>query len=184
MAGKQPLKQGEKLLFGIFGIFLVAAVIGYAVLEIVRLTSDKPMFEVKTHYDLTERGKQGSKIFRESRCTACHRAMRNGTNMGLNLDGIGSKRTQEWILAFLKNPEATYGSPTLDHGFAPKEAAYVSSLPEEDLLAIAEFLAGLKSEQGSASSPLPPKGESGFIDGAIEMVAPESWKEKYQDIRE
>ena len=184
MAGKQSLKQGEKLLFGIFGIFLVAAVLGYIALETIRLTSDKPMFEVKTRYELSEQGKIGSKIFRESRCTSCHRAMRNGTNMGLNLDGIGSKRSKEWLLSFLRNPEEVYGAPTLDHGFAPKEAAYVSSLPPEDLEAIATFLAGLKSEQGSASSPLPPKGESGFIDGMLKAVAPEEWKEKYQDVRE
>ncbi len=184
MAGKQPLKQGEKLLFGIFGIFLVAAVIGYVALEAFRLMSDKPMFEVRTHYTFTEQGKQGSRIFREARCTACHRAMRNGTNMGLNLDGIGSKRSEEWLLKFMRDPEATYGAPTLDHGFAPKEAAYVSSLPLADLEAIAAFLSGLKSDQGAASSPLPPKGASGFIDGALETFAPEEWKDKYRDIRE
>ncbi len=184
MAGKQALKQGEKLLFGIFGIFLVAAVIGYIVLEAVRISSEKPMFEVRTHYEFSEQGRLGSKIFREARCTSCHRAMRNGTNMGLNLDGIGSKRTREWLLAFLKNPEETYGAPTLDHGFAPKEAAYVATMPEEELEAIADFLAGLKSDQGSPSSPVPPKGESGFIDGMLELVAPEDWKEKYRDVRE
>ncbi len=184
MAGKQSLKQGEKLLFGIFGIFLVAALIGYIALEAFRLTSDTPMFEARTHYVFTEKGHQGSRIFREAKCTSCHRAMRNGTNMGLNLDGIGSKRSEEWLLKFMRDPEATYGAPTLDHGFAPKEASYVSSMPLEDLEAIASFLSGLRSDQGSASSPVPPKGASGFIDGAIEAFAPEEWKSKYQDVRE
>lgn len=184
MSGKQTLKQGEKVLFGIFGAFIVAAVIGYVVLEVVRLTADKPMFEVKTRYEFTEEGRRGSQIFREARCTSCHRAMRNGTNMGLSLDGIGSKRSFDWIYSFLTRPEKTYGSMTIDHGLPPKEAAYVAEMPEEDLRAIATFLFGLKAEQGSASSPIPPEGNSQFIDGVLELFAPESWKDTYDDVRD
>ncbi len=180
---KQSLKQGEKVLFGIFGAFIVAAIIGYIVLETVRMTSEKPMFEVKTHFSLSEDGHKGSALFRVERCTACHRAMRNGTNMGLSLDGIGTKRTFDWIHSFLHNPEKVYGATTFDHGAPPKEAAYVAGLPDQDLKFIATFLSELKSDQGSPSSPIPPKGESGFIDGALKLVAPDDWKEKYSDIR-
>ncbi|MFC1750020.1 c-type cytochrome [Pseudomonadota bacterium] len=181
---KQALRQGEKVLFGIFGAFIVAAVIGYIALETIRLTSDKPLFEVKTHFALSEDGLKGSAIFRKSRCTACHRAMRNGTNMGLSLDGVGTKRDYEWILEFMHNPEATYGSETLDHGPAPKEAAYVSRMSDEDLRQIAVFLSELRADQGSSSSPIPPKGKSEFIDGMLKAVAPPDWKEKYSDIRD
>ena len=66
----------------------MAAVIGYAVMETVRLRSDKPMFVSRTHYDLTEEGKRGSLIFRKKGCTACHRALRNGTNMGLEYQDV------------------------------------------------------------------------------------------------
>lgn len=184
MANKQSLKQGEKVLFGIFGAFVIAAVIGYAVLEYVRMNSDKPMFQSKTSYVFTEAGLRGSKTFREARCTSCHRAMRNGTNMGLNLDGIGTKRSYEWIESFLFNPEETYGTVTLDHGMPPKEAAYVSRMSKDDLTDIAEFLFGLKAEQGAAASPMPPEGNSQFINGMLKMMAPDEWDEKYQDIRE
>ncbi len=184
MGTKQPLKQGEKILFGIFGAFLALAVLAYAVLEVVRLKSDKPMFESKTSYALSEEGKLGSKLFRERRCTSCHRAMRNGTNMGLNLDGIGSRKSRDWIYAFLNEPEKVYGAPTLDHGFPPKEAAYVSELPEQEKSALATFLSELKSERGSASAWIPPEDDSGFIDKMIRLWAPEEWSEKYQDVRE
>ena len=184
MSTKQGLKQGEKVLFGIFSVFMVAAVAGYIVLETIRLTSEKPIFETKTHFNLSEEGKRGSMVFRESRCTACHRAMRNGTNMGLSLDGIGSRRTKTWLFDFLRRPEAMYGAVTLDHGFPPKEAAYVSGLAENDLHAIAVFLSELKAEQGSASSPIPPEGKSEFIDSMLEIFAPAEWQEKYQDVRE
>lgn len=184
MAGKQGLKQGEKVLFAIFAAFLVVAVIGYIAMETIRLNSDKPLFEVTTHYDFSELGKKGSVIFRESRCTSCHRAVRNGTNMGLSLDGIGSKRTQEWILQFLREPEATYGSATLDHGLFPKEAAYVAELSADQQQALAAFLSELRADQGSPSAQQPPEGRSDFIDNMLKWLAPDNWKEKYQDVRE
>ncbi len=183
MANKQPFRQGEKILFGIFGAFLVLAIIGYVALEIVRLSSPEPLFEVKTHYNLSDVGQRGSALFRQSQCTSCHRAMRNGTNMGLSLDGVGSKRSVDWLEQFLTNPEAVYPSVTIDHGLG-KEAGYVMEMDRNDLHAIAVFLSELRSDQGSASSPLPPEGRSAFIDSMVKMWAPESWKEKYQDVRE
>lgn len=183
MSLKQSLKPGEKVLFSIFGIFLVVAVLGYIALEAIRWNSDKPLYVIRTHYDLTPEGDRGSVIFRKSRCTLCHRAMNNGTNMGLDLDGIGSTKTQEWLLAFLRDPENNYGTRTVDHGPAPKEAAYVSAMPLEDLHAIAVFLSELKADRGSPAAQMPPEGKSSFIDDMVEVWAPKDWKNKYQDIR-
>jgi hypothetical protein len=184
MAGKQGFKQGEKVLFAIFAAFGVIAVIGYIAMEAIRMSSDKPMYTVSTHYDFSELGKQGSKIFREARCTSCHRAVRNGTNMGLSLDGVGSKRTKEWLLNFMHDPERTFGSATLDHGPLPKEAYYVAEMPEDQLQAIAAFLSELRADRGSASAEQPPEGRSDFIDNMLKWLAPENWKDKYQDVRD
>lgn len=181
---KQRLKQGEKILFGIAIVFMVAAVIGYVMLEAYRVRSDKPIFASKTHYDLSPEGLKGSAVFRKRRCTSCHRALRNGTNMGLSLDGVGSRRSREWLYNFLRDPEATYGAPTVDHGYPPKEAAYVASLPDEELRYLATFISELKAEQGSAAAPEPPSGRSEFIDSMVGTFAPRSWKEKYKDVRE
>ncbi len=177
------LKKGEKILFGVFGAFFVLAVIGYIALETVRYNSTKPMYENKTHFNLSEVGLRGSTLFREARCTSCHRAMRNGTNMGLSLDGVGSRRKLEWIKAFFRTPEEVYKVQTVDHGSPPKEAAYVTDLPLQDRDAIAVFLSELRSEQGSPSAQRPPEGRSAFIDNMVQMWAPESWKDKYKDIR-
>ena len=181
---KQPLKSGEKVLFGIVAAFMVLAMIGYAALETYRHSRTEPLFETKTHYNFSEEGQLGSVLFRESGCTACHRALRNGTNMGLSLDGVGSARTLEWLVSFLSNPEKTYDANTIDHGPAPKEAAYVARLPEKDRHAIAVFISELKADQGSSSAPVPPEGRSEFIDGMVKVWAPKDWKEKYEDIRE
>ena len=185
MSGKkQILKTGEKVLFAIVGVFILLAIIAYIMLETYRLSSDKPMFETKTNYDFTELGSKGSQIFRQSRCTSCHRALRNGTNMGLSLDGVGSLRTYEWLYSFLKDPENTYGAATIDHGPSPKEAAYVARMSDDDLKAMATFISELKSEQGSASAPVPPEGRSEFIDSMVKTWAPKEWEQKYGDVRD
>jgi cytochrome c553 len=177
------LKRGEKVLLGVVGLFLLFAVASFVMLEVLRARSDKPLYANATHFDFSEEGKVGSDLFRRQRCTACHRAVRNGTNMGLDLDGIGSKRDLQYLINFLRDPEATYASKTIDHGPAPKEAAYVAELPEADRHAIAVFLSELRATQGSPDAPMPPPERSGFIDEMIKVWAPDSWKTDYQDVR-
>lgn len=185
--GKQRLKSGEKILFSIFGAFFVLGVIAFIGMEVVRArTPDTPMFVSTTHFKFSPVGLEGSKIHREARCNSCHRALRMGTNMGLNLDGIGSRRTLQWIEGFLNDPEKVYGAPTIDHGSAlsvPKEANYVAKLPKEDLRKIAVFLSELTADPGSAVARAPPPERSGFIDTMVGTFAPEGWKEKYTDVR-
>jgi len=180
---KQSLKSGEKILFGIVAVFIGLAVIAYAALETYRMTRTEPLFANKTHYNFSEEGHLGSRIFRESRCTACHRALRNGTNMGLSLDGVGSVRSLDWLVAFLAEPEKMYGAKTFDHGPKPKEAAYVARMSESDRHAMAVFISELKSEQGSSSAGMPPEGRSAFIDNMVGAWAPADWKERFQDVR-
>lgn len=181
---KQLLKSGEKILFGIVVVFIGLAVIAYASLEAYRMTRTEPLFTSKTQYNFSAEGEAGSRIFRLSGCTACHRALRNGTNMGLSLDGVGSVRSLDWLVAFLADPEKAYGSKTLDHGPSPKEAAYVAELPEKDRHAIAVFISELKSDRGSSSAPMPPEGRSDFIDKMVGAWAPADWKERYKDVRD
>lgn len=184
MSSKHPLKKGEKIMLMVFGVFFAFAIITYIALETFRLKSDEPLWEQTTHFDFSEEGKQGSHLYRVNRCNSCHRALRTGTSMGLILDGIGSRRSQEWLEAFLADPEAVYGSNTLDHGKPPKEAAYVARLPEEDRRLIAVFLSELRADPGSAVAPAPPPGDSAFIERMLRAWAPESWKEHYSDVRE
>ena len=161
------------------------ALIAYVGLETVRLNSEEPMFTQTTHFDFSPLGAEGSKIYREARCNSCHRALRTGTSMGLSLDGIGSKRSKEWLAEFLLHPESVYeGGVTLDHGLPPKEAAYASEMSAEDRAAIVVFLSELRADPGSSVAKVPPPEKSAFIDNMVNMWAPESWAEKYTDIRE
>jgi cytochrome c553 len=178
------LKTGEKILFAVVALFALVAIENFAALEWYRRSSNKPMYPVRTHYDFAGDGFRGSEVFRKSNCTLCHKAVGNGTNMGLNLDGIGSRRDLAYLEAFLRDPEATYGSRTVDHGPAPKEAAYVADLPQADLHAIAVFLSQLRADRGAPAAQEPPKEKSGFIDAMLDMWAPDSWRASRTDVRD
>lgn len=177
-------KRGEKILFGVIALIGVFALASFVMMEIFRAHSDKPMYVSTTHFDFSDEGLRGSVLFRTKGCTSCHKGLRNGTNMGLDLDGVGSKRSLQYLINFLKNPEATYASRTLDHGPAPKEAAYVAELPEADRHEIAVFLSELRATQGSPDAPMPPPERSGFIDEMVKVWAPSSWKSEFKDVRE
>ena len=178
------MKRGEKILFGVFGVMGVFAIASFIMMEVVRARTDRALYPVSTHFVFSAEGLRGSTLVRTEGCTACHRALRNGTNSGLNLDGIGSKRSVQYLTDFMKNPEATYPARTVDHGAPPKRAAYVSKLPEEDLHALVVFLSELRADQGSAAARLPADARSGFIDEMVKVWAPENWKDKYTDIRD
>ena len=177
------MKKGEKILLGIVGLLVLVTLVNFAVLEWVRQHADKPLFPILTHYEFSEEGLKGFRVYRASDCYSCHRAVGSGTSMGVSLDGLGSKHDVNYFYDFLKNPEKTYGAKTTAHGTPPKEAAYVSALPDPDLHNLAVFLSQLKSDQGSSSSFQPPKGDSGFIDAMLDMWVPDSWRGQYQDIR-
>jgi hypothetical protein len=181
---KQPLKSGEKILLITFGVIFFIALVGYGALEALRMHSDKPIYTQRTHFDFSEEGKRGSEIYNVSNCNSCHKALRSGTSMGLDLDGLGSKRSLEWIEKFLRDPENTYGAPTIDHGPSPKEAAYVAAMPSEKLHSIAVFLSELKAERGAADAEAPPEGRSAFIDDMVKVWAPDSWKNRFEDVRD
>ncbi len=180
-----PLKQGEKVLFIMAGLFVVLAIVGFVIMQVMSAKSEKPLFEVKTHYNFSPEGLRGSTLFREKGCTVCHRALREGTNMGrtADMDGIGSRRTVEWLFSFLKRPSSVYDDALVDHR-PGKDAGFVQRMPVKELHAIAVFLSELKADQGSAASPIPPKGASVFIDTMVNTWAPEEWKHKYRDLRD
>lgn len=177
------LKRGEKILFGVIALICVFALSSFVIMEIVRSHMNTPMYANTTHFDFSQEGLRGSSLFRYKGCTSCHRAVRNGTNMGLDLDGIGSRRTLQYLIDFLKNPEATYGSRTVDHG-PGKAARDVANLSETDRHALAVFLSELRAGQGSPDARLPPEGKSGFIDEMLKIWAPDGWKSSHKDIRD
>ena len=177
------LKLGEKILFGIVGLIFVFAVLSFIMLEVYRSRLNRPMYPSNASFDFSPEGQKGSELFRQRGCPDCHRALRNGTNQGVNLDGIGSKRSLDYLVHFLKKPEATYETKTMDHGLN-RGAAYVARLPDAEQHAIAVFLSELKATQGSADARLPMPERSGFVDEMVKIWAPDNWKSERRDLRE
>ena len=178
------MKLGEKILFGIIGLLVVITIISFFSLESIRHHSKKPLFPILTHYEFTAEGEKGYGIYQHRGCYECHHAVGSGTSMGVSLDGMGSKHDAEYFYNFLKYPEKTYGAKTLDHGTPPKDAAYVSELPDDELRAMAVFVSELKADQGSSSSFEPPAEQSSFVDAMVQMWTPAGWKTSFTDIRE
>ncbi|MBU6467516.1 MAG: cytochrome c [Betaproteobacteria bacterium] len=180
--GLNKYRIGEKVLFGVIGLIAIFAIVSFVGLEIYRSHLKRPMYQINDSFDFTEAGLRGSVLFRDRGCTSCHRAVRNGTNNGVDLDGVGSKRNFIYLLNFLHKPEATYESKTVDHG-PFKEAAYVANLPEKELNDMATFLSELKARQGAADSPMPMPERSGFVDEMVSIWAPKNWKNEHKDLR-
>ena len=178
------MKLGEKILFGIVGLLVVITVVSFFSLESIRHHSAKPLFPILTHYEFSAEGEKGYSIYQQRGCYECHHAVGSGTSMGVSLDGMGSKHDQNYFYNFLKNPEKTYGAKTLDHGTPPKDAAYVSELPDSDLRSMAVFVSELKADQGSSSSFEPPEEQSSFVDAMVQMWTPAGWKTSFTDIRD
>jgi len=55
--------------------------------------------------------KQGGKVFQNRGCFACHTIGRSGnTAEGPDLAGVTDRRSHEWLVSWLRNPNAMFGS--------------------------------------------------------------------------
>jgi hypothetical protein len=65
-----------------------------------------------------------------------------------------------------------------------KDAAYVATLSDADLHAMAVFLSELKATQGSPDARLPMAERNGFVDQMVKLWAPDNWKSGHTDLRD
>ncbi|HWP31732.1 MAG TPA: cytochrome b N-terminal domain-containing protein [Fimbriimonadales bacterium] len=127
--------------FVVGGIFLFLFGISYG--NVVVPPFEEPSFEDKhdaskfvnipINKALAERG---SEIFRNSACLSCHRVGSLGkSRVGPDLNGVGRKHPDpRWLMDFLKDPKSkgVTRMPSFGH------------LPEEDRIALVEYLRSLK----------------------------------------
>ena len=85
---------------------------------------------------------KGEGIYRREGCLSCHEIFGNGASYGPSLDGVGSKRTKDWLIQYLKSPWPGVSlkpyrlrMPPYDH------------LPANELDVLAEYLLALKSAE-------------------------------------
>jgi len=115
------LRAGEWLVLG--GSVLIAAFA--AVVGAIIYVKPPP---VQYRYFESPRTQAGEALYRTRGCGSCHRILGNGAAIGPALDGVGSRRSGEWLLDFLSRAHK---------GFGP--------LPPAECAALAAYLEALRS---------------------------------------
>lgn len=142
------LKRGEKVLFGV-SLLLVVAGVGKAVVQ-ARATGPAP---VRDFYEWTEAGLRGQALYGQLGCNSCHRAMGVGEiGVAPVLDGTGTRRTREWLDRYFENPVDVVAGSAHDGHLGPD----FRELPGGARHLLTEFLFGLKAGPASPNYPTPP----------------------------
>jgi hypothetical protein len=76
------------------------------------------------------------------------------------LDGEGTRRTEEWLSTYFRNPASLVPGTAHDGSFGPN----LRLLSERDSDLVVAFLAGLKANPGSPNHPRPPPAAAGAGD--------------------
>ncbi len=72
-------------------------------------------------------------IYRESQCGACHVVNGTGEETGPPLNGVGQRRTSEWLEAHFRNPQK----------FDPQSVMPAYDFPADDMKAIVDYMQSL-----------------------------------------
>ena len=146
------MKLGEKIVFGLAAIIVAAAAArGYQV-----ITAKEPSMP-KHFYDWGETGLQGHYLYRDLGCKNCHRAMGTGeVGVAPVLDGVGTRRTSEWLMQYLTDPSSLVAGTAHDGSFGPD----FGSLNDEQRELLAAFLSGLHANPNSPNYPRQPPPDS------------------------
>lgn len=133
-------------MFAFAGIVVIAAVArGYQF-----ITAEDPPLP-KHYYEWDETGLQGQLLYRDKGCNSCHRALGTG-EIGYSpvLDGVGTRRTHEWLMQYLTDPGALVPG-TAHYGNLGPDFRILTDIEREQLAA---FLFGLKANPNSPNYPI------------------------------
>ena len=81
-------------------------------------------------------GSKGAQIFQREKCMDCHTLKGKGGAVGPNLTTVGSRRTRDYIYQQIKDPKS--------HNPRTEMPSYGERIPEQDIHALADYLAGMK----------------------------------------
>ena len=152
------LKAGEWLVLG--GSGLIAA---FALLVGVMIYLRPPPVEYE--YVETAAAQQGEAIYHREGCGSCHKIFGNGATYGPRLDGVGSRRTAEWLQAYLRDPRPDVG----DKPYRLKMPSYKGLKPVE-LDALVAYLQALRTRSADGGRMAAPEKESRARLGLISLV--------------
>ena len=81
-------------------------------------------------------GSKGAAVFQREKCLDCHTLKGKGGSVGPNLTVVGSKRSRNYIFQQIKDPKS--------HNPNSDMPSFGTRIPEQDISAIADYLAGMK----------------------------------------
>ncbi|MBI5136316.1 MAG: cytochrome c [Nitrospirae bacterium] len=139
------MRKGEKVVWGLTAIITASALyVGYVVYN-------APAKVMPTYQVESAAAAQGEAVYRRNACDACHRIWDVGGHQGGVLDGIGSRRSEQWLTAYLSadNPQAILPSQVKKFFQMPSFA----SMPETDRADLVAFLFSLKDRQLEVAAP-------------------------------
>jgi len=145
------VKKGERIFFwvsGVIAVLAVASVVGRSTGD------DSTPHKSRDYYEWSDAAGEGYKQYKASGCNSCHRVLRMGeAGVAPVLDGEGTRRSEQWLVAYLQNPESMV--PGSVHG-ADKMGPDFGQLNEQQRQYFVKFLVSLKSNPGSSNYPVPP----------------------------
>jgi cbb3-type cytochrome oxidase cytochrome c subunit len=127
------LRAGEWVVLGGSGV--IAA---FAALVGVLIYLKPPPVEYR--YVETPAARDGEVIYRREGCNSCHRLFGNGATYGPSLDGVGSRRSADWLRKYLQDPKPGVS----EKPYRVRMPSY-SRLQSVELSALVAYLQGLRA---------------------------------------
>ena len=133
-------------MFTFAGLVVVAAVAhGYRQFT----ATERPV--PKHFYEWDETGLQGHLLYRAKGCKNCHRSMGTGeVGVAPVLDGVGTRRTAEWLYDYLTDPGALVPGTAHYGNLGPD----FRKLNDDERTKLTAYLAGLRANPNSPNYPI------------------------------
>ncbi len=100
---------------------------------------------------MTPAAESGRRLYDSASCSTCHSIARQGGDAGPALDGVGVRRTREWLLGHIANPQEHVAKYPKQHEIKTSMMP-AAELTPSDVAQIVEYLLTLPAAQGEARS--------------------------------
>jgi len=145
--GQSDRISARKPIVGL-GTFVIAAVVGLTLFGIANVPAEQDGEPVVAEADAADETAspereflaQGRRVYREERCAVCHRINGRGETRGPDLSFVGTRLKEDYLRAWLKNPES----------FRPDTVMPAVMAEGEDFEALVYYLMSLKNPPGDA----------------------------------
>lgn len=126
------------------------------------------------HFSGAAQAEEGKELF-QKQCASCH-SIGGGDGAGPDLKGVGARRSQDWLVSLITDPERLTAQKNPDQLALVKK--FGMQMPKlgvnrDDALKIVAFLQGAQAPAlGAAAAPAQPSTTAGTLQTKLAEVAP------------